>query len=47
MQQFVDHSLDVNHGRVEKLDARGTGVTQFPVTVGVWAIFVLLFVKLK
>jgi hypothetical protein len=22
-------------------------VTQFPVTVGIWAIFVLLFVKLK
>jgi len=26
---------------------RDTEAAQFPVTVGVWAIFVLLFVKLK
>ncbi|MGH9545515.1 MAG: hypothetical protein ACRD23_09900 [Terriglobales bacterium] len=26
---------------------RDTQAAQFPVTVGVWAIFVLLFVKLK
>jgi hypothetical protein len=26
---------------------RDTAVVQFPLTVGVWAIFVLLFVKLK
>jgi hypothetical protein len=26
---------------------RDATVAQFPVTVGVWAIFVLLFVKLK
>jgi hypothetical protein len=26
---------------------RDAAVVQFPVTVGVWAIFVLLFVKLK
>lgn len=26
---------------------RDAAVAQFPVTVGVWAIFVLLFVKLK
>jgi hypothetical protein len=26
---------------------RDAGVVQFPLTVGVWAIFVLLFVKLK
>jgi hypothetical protein len=26
---------------------REAAVVQFPVTVGVWAIFVLLFVKLK
>lgn len=26
---------------------RDAVLTQFPVTVGVWAIFVLLFVKLK
>jgi hypothetical protein len=26
---------------------RDSAVVQFPVTVGVWAIFVLLFVKLK
>jgi len=31
-----------------KCDARrSVGSVQFPVTVGVWAIFVLLFVKLK
>ena len=27
--------------------AQNAAVVQFPVTVGVWAIFVLLFVKLK
>lgn len=26
---------------------RETAVVQFPMTVGIWAIFVLLFVKLK
>jgi len=26
---------------------RDAAVVQFPVTVGIWAIFVLLFVKLK
>ena len=26
---------------------RDTALAQFPTTVGVWAIFVLLFVKLK
>ncbi|MFZ0803602.1 MAG: hypothetical protein WBQ09_01415 [Terriglobales bacterium] len=26
---------------------RDTALVQFPLTVGVWAIFVLLFVKLK
>jgi hypothetical protein len=26
---------------------RDTAVVQFPITVGIWAIFVLLFVKLK
>ncbi len=26
---------------------RDSAVVQFPVTVGVWAIFVLLFVRLK
>jgi hypothetical protein len=26
---------------------RDTAVVQFPMTVGIWAIFVLLFVKLK
>jgi hypothetical protein len=26
---------------------RETQLAQFPVTVGVWAVFVLLFVKLK
>ena len=26
---------------------RDTQAAQFPITVGVWAIFVLLFVKLK
>jgi hypothetical protein len=26
---------------------RDTALAQFPLTVGVWAIFVLLFVKLK
>jgi len=26
---------------------RDTSLAQFPMTVGVWAIFVLLFVKLK
>jgi hypothetical protein len=26
---------------------RDAAVVQFPITVGVWAIFVLLFVKLK
>jgi hypothetical protein len=26
---------------------RDAAIVQFPVTVGVWAIFVLLFVKLK
>jgi hypothetical protein len=26
---------------------RDSALVQFPVTVGVWAIFVLLFVKLK
>jgi hypothetical protein len=26
---------------------RDTAVAQFPMTVGIWAIFVLLFVKLK
>jgi hypothetical protein len=26
---------------------RDTALAQFPMTVGVWAIFVLLFVKLK
>ena len=26
---------------------RDTALVQFPMTVGVWAIFVLLFVKLK
>jgi hypothetical protein len=26
---------------------RDAALVQFPVTVGVWAIFVLLFVKLK
>jgi hypothetical protein len=26
---------------------RDSAVVQFPITVGIWAIFVLLFVKLK
>jgi hypothetical protein len=26
---------------------RDAAVVQFPITVGIWAIFVLLFVKLK
>jgi hypothetical protein len=26
---------------------RDTALVQFPMTVGIWAIFVLLFVKLK
>jgi hypothetical protein len=26
---------------------RDAAVVQFPMTVGIWAIFVLLFVKLK